>query len=429
MRIAARMKSRKPKPITDLGRQPVHPFPARMAPAIALQAVSGARRKLRVLDPMMGSGTVLVAARANGHYAIGRDIDPLAVLISGVWTTAIDKSRTRKVAEKILMQAEDSIRLLSFCNAYPPNADNETKKFLRYWFDSGVRRQLAALAAAIRQCGDKRTQDVLWCAFSRLIITKQAGVSRALDLAHSRPHRYFEKAPLKPFANFMKAVDRVLDCCLSSSANKRGPAPNVRLGDARRLNLADGTIDLVITSPPYLNAIDYLRCSKFSLVWMGCRTTEVRHLRRNSVGSEVGEYMSSEESLSSELISRLKLKSRLSSRKRAILSHFIGDMHRAIREVSRVLSPGGKAIYVIGENTIKGTYIKNAKIIIALAQNVGLRLNDQCRRTLPPNKRYLPPPSRSRNSMALSARIRREIVLQFVKPRARAGGQIERPRT
>ena len=67
-----------------LDRLPVHPFPARMAPGIALQAVSKSRRRLKVLDPMMGSGTVLVAARAKGHHAIGIDIDPLAVLMAGV---------------------------------------------------------------------------------------------------------------------------------------------------------------------------------------------------------------------------------------------------------------------------------------------------------------------------------------------------------
>jgi tRNA G10 N-methylase Trm11 len=84
----------------ELGRLAVHPFPARMAPAVALKAVSGKRRKLTVLDPMSGSGTVLAAARAKGHYAIGVDLDPLAVLLSKVWCTSVDRAPVQKKREK-----------------------------------------------------------------------------------------------------------------------------------------------------------------------------------------------------------------------------------------------------------------------------------------------------------------------------------------
>ena len=77
-----------------LGREPVHPFPARMAPGIALGVMSDMEESL-VLDPMMGSGTVLAMARAQGHRGIGFDIDPLAVLISKVWTTAFDPQEIR----------------------------------------------------------------------------------------------------------------------------------------------------------------------------------------------------------------------------------------------------------------------------------------------------------------------------------------------
>jgi len=72
-----------------LGREPVHPFPARMAPGIALGVMSGLEESL-VLDPMMGQGRCWRWLAANGHRGIGFDIDPLAVLISKVWTTALD---------------------------------------------------------------------------------------------------------------------------------------------------------------------------------------------------------------------------------------------------------------------------------------------------------------------------------------------------
>ncbi len=65
---------------------PYPSFPARMAPEIGLDSLSSLPKGAGVLDPMSGSGTVLRASVEAGHDAIGIDSDPLAVLMSRVWT-------------------------------------------------------------------------------------------------------------------------------------------------------------------------------------------------------------------------------------------------------------------------------------------------------------------------------------------------------
>ena len=315
---------------------------------------------------------------------------------------------------------EDDFDELSLKAAYPHNADKETRTFVRYWFDDYTRRQLAALAAAIRRVRDDAIRDALWCAFSRLIITKQAGVSLARDLAHSRPHRVFERSPIKPFGKFLFAVDRVLENCIPAMSKGRGPAPSMYNGDARKLPIADNSIDLVLTSPPYLNAIDYMRCSKFSLIWMGRTTENLRKLRSHSVGSEVGEYEPGE--FSTHLLKQLRLRKRLSSHHEAMLNRFIEDMRAAVFEVSRVLIPGGKAIYILGDNTVRGTYIPNSRIITAIASRAGLTLQRRRTRTLPSNRRYLPPPGRGK-CKPLDTRLCREVILSFRKPKIRQRGK------
>lgn len=404
-----------------LGRNPVHPFPARMAPGIALNVVAQPAKKLRILDPMMGSGTVIALARANGHRTVGIDIDPLAVLISKTWTTSVDSESVRKKGTEVLARAHKIFESLPLAEAYPKNADSETRKFIRYWFDAYARRQLAALAVSIKRVHNKKVRAVLWCAFSRLIISKQAGVSLAKDLAHSRPHKSYDTAPIKPLSNFLVALERVLENCVTVSDIDRGPKPSLHIGDARRLKIADCSIDLVLTSPPYLNAIDYMRCSKFSLVWMGYSSRRIRTLRGESVGTEIGEYRENEFAIS--VIKRLKIGSRLPERHRALLVRFIDDMDLALHEVSRVLVPGGKAIYVVGENTIKGAYIRNSRIVALVAKRAGLLLQQQTTRSLPPNRRYLPPPSNRKRQAALDSRMRREVVLQFKKPNVRRVGK------
>jgi SAM-dependent methyltransferase len=395
-----------------LGRDPVHPFPARMAPGIALAAMVKAKPAIRVLDPMMGSGTVLALARAQGHHAIGVDIDPLAVLISRVWTTTIDRTETTATACEVLARARLRFKEISEGNAYPANADEETRSFLRYWFDGYARRQLTALSETILAVHDVTIRNVLWCAMSRMIITKQAGVCLAMDLSHSRPHKTFSVAPEKPFKKFMSAVERVVKNCVNAADPKQGPAAQVLSGDARRLPVDADSVDLVLTSPPYLNAIDYLRCSKFSLVWMGYSIPHLRQLRADSVGTERG--MGEKEDEKADLVIRdLRLRPKLSSRHEAILRRYVVDMRASVSEVARVLKQDGQALYVVGENTIKGTFIRNASMIVASAESVGLRLKQRRGRALPANRRYLPPPEKRANDAALDARMRREVVLTF----------------
>src|SRR5438270_3483818 len=320
-----------------LGREPVHPFPARMAPEIALQIISEAKRPLRILDPMMGSGTVIALARLKGHRAVGVDIDPLAVLISKAWTTAADGEAVRTKAREVLDRAKDIFNGLKHKQAYPGRANHETSKVVAFWFDGYARRQLSALSLVISRVRNENTRNILLCALSRLIIVKKAGVSLAMDLSHSRPHKKFERAPVKPFQKFLAAVDRVVENCIQKDERKRGPAPSLHLGDARALPVADASIDLVVTSPPYLNAIDYIRCSKFSLVWMGYRIPELRLLRAESVGADLGDGFSEKDPEINRIIDNLALRPPLKSRARAALAHYIEDLRKAMSETSRVL--------------------------------------------------------------------------------------------
>jgi SAM-dependent methyltransferase len=385
-----------------------------MAPGIALEALGETNTPLRVLDPMTGSGTVLAVARARGHRAFGVDLDPLAVVLARVWTRTIDAQQIRDRATAVLSQARRLFASLPTSKAYPNGSDEETRAFIRYWFDDYARRQLAALAQAIGGVHDSGTREVLWCGFSRLIITKQAGASLAMDLSHSRPHKTFTRAPLKPFAHFLTAVERVVSNCPHAAAGEAvGPVAVVKTGDARKLNIAAESIDLVLTSPPYLNAIDYMRCSKFSLVWMGYNVSALREIRSESVGTEASSKHAVDEPWVQSLIKSLSLKPALSARDHALLSTYAWDMNRALSEVSRVLCPQGRAVYVVGESTSRGTFIRNSAIITGVAERQGLKLMSRHWRGLPENRRYLPPPGKGK--ALLDGRVRREVIVEFRK--------------
>jgi DNA modification methylase len=180
--------------------------------------------------------------------------------------------------------------------------------------------------------------------------------------------------------------------------------------------LGDSSVDIVLTSPPYLNAIDYMRCSKFSLIWMGYSIDDLRQLRANSIGAEMANYATQNDQEIRHIFAELRLRPQLTARDEGMLLRYINDMRQAIREVFRVLAPGGQAVFVVGENTVRGTRIRNSVIISALAQISGLDLHNRRVRNLPANRRYLPPPSTGSGSATLNTRMRREVILSFMKP-------------
>lgn len=385
-----------------------------MAPDIALDVLGCETRSLRVLDPMAGSGTTLAAARLKGHRAIGFDRDPLAVLIAETWIADSNSSYIHQKSVDVLNRAAIIAETLSTTNSFPPGADAETKEFISYWFDVENRRQLTALAMAIKRIRDKEVRKFLWCGFSRMIITKTSGVSLAMDVSHSRPHKAYDSAPKKPFDLFPKCIKHILNASLFPSHEKLCPEALVSKGDARLLPLGNNEIDLIITSPPYLNAIDYMRGHRLSLVWMGYSIASLRALRSTNVGCEVG----AREALKSEIAhipAAMCSGNDLSPRHLGMLNNYVNDMHLFLRECHRVLRPGSQAVFVIGDCNVRGTFVENSKALEWLGILAGFSLKSSKRRPLPENRRYMPPPQTKSVGGSMRKRMREEVILTMCK--------------
>lgn len=385
----------------------VHPFPARMAPELALKRlpllVPGDRSV--VLDPMMGSGTIPVLAAMQGYSAIGVDSDPLAVVIARTNGRMLDGDRYLAAAERIT--ADSSTRsMLAFSHS-----DRETQDFIDYWFDRDTQARLGALATGIQEESED-LQDPLWCAFSRLIITKDAGASRARDVSHSRPHRVREMASFDPVGRYLVSARAVLERH-RKLARRRPPGQRLRLfrGDARNLGMASESVDIVMTSPPYLQAIDYLRGHRMSLVWMGHTIRELRELRSASIGSErMGELADAFQGVVPK-----RTAGRFGRRGKGILERYASDLGAVMLEIARVLKPEGEATLIVADATLEGEKVPIAGLVARVAKRSGLEPIDKSRRSLPRGSRYLPPPSVG-GSNSLDRRMKIEHRLTFRKP-------------
>lgn len=381
---------------------PVHPFPARMAPAFALSQLPSGGRRRHVLDPMMGSGTIPVLASLNGHLATGFDLDPLALIIAKAWGKPLDSDR---FSESLASISEDARQQE---DVEPIFSDSATDEFISRWFDPVAKRRLGALARCI-DGHDDDLRPALWCAFSRLIITKEAGASLARDVSHSRPHKVRDTTDFDPIEHFIRSgreVQRRHEALSPVRPDSR--TLDLRAADARRLPLDDATIDIVMTSPPYLIAIDYLRGHRMSLVWMGHSVNDLRELRGTTIGSQRGlRTPSSYDDLIGEALGE-----EAPSRAQAVLRRWVVDLDAVLRETVRVLKTSGKATFVVADATLFGIPVRLSHVLDQVAHAAGLLRTERIIRELPSDRRYLPPPGPNETSQ-LSKRMREEVCLMY----------------
>jgi len=388
---------------------PIHPFPARMAPDIVLEETKQLTRGSLLLDPMTGSGTVVREASENGHSAIGFDLDPLAVLMSKVWTTPINTQDLRRVASEVATEAMD----LKVEDVSLPwiDSDEETVKFINYWFAEEQQYDLRKLSGILSGMRGK-IRDALKIALSRIIITKKRGASLAWDVSHSRPHRVRDANDFPVIKEFLRSVE-----FLAQKFDKQPPPGkvSVRRGDARDLRDVEScSIDAVVTSPPYLNAIDYLRGHRLALVWFGYQVAELRSVRSNSIGSDRHPNREDEE-LITVVTNAMPMLNALPRKERRMFERYVIDLHSMIDEIYRVLRRRGKAILVVGNSTLKGILIDNAQAVSIIAAERGFTSGLPTKREIPASRRYLPPPSDGEMS-DLKKRMRTEMILRYQKP-------------
>jgi DNA modification methylase len=386
-------------------RKHVHPFPARLAPEIALGKIDLLTRPgATVLDPMCGSGTVVRLAAEHKRFGIGVDLDPLAVKIT---RTACHPAW----AEKLEQRAEAVLTRAGRLSGKLPDwiaRDLETREFVEYWFAPEQAEDLSRIARVLSDA--PRTDDPLRIAFSRMIVTKERGASLARDTSHSRPHKVTETNDYDVFDEFTKSAKKLATLVDGEPIKYR---PSIRQDDARTLAFLDSaSIDLCLTSPPYLNAIDYLRGHKMTLVWMGWTASAVRELRGGSVGVE--RAMENVKPEVRKIAERaVPCMADLPPRRQGMVLRFTHDMDRLARSLARVTKPGGHLVMVVADSQLNGVPISNADICAGAAKKNGFKFVDRDERLLPTQHRYLPPPTTSTGTLA--TRMKHEVIFTFAR--------------
>ena len=392
----------------------IHPFAAKFPPQIPRLFIEELTQSGdSILDPMAGSGTAIVEGLLLRREVFGFDIDPLAVRLCTVKTTWLEPQELERKGLEIIEGAaatSNSERLLQ--RELEIRFDLETREFLDYWFLPGTQLELLSLILTIEKTTDFPVRDFFELVFSSTIIAKTGGVSLARDLAHSRPHRDLEKKPRNAITEFRLRLAKVLK--KFQNLPQRAKRVFVAEPNAKDVPLPTESIDLIVTSPPYANAIDYMRAHKFSLVWFGHTTGALSALRGRYIGSEKFDPRYTEDLAPKAQATVQRLEQRDASKSR-ILRKYLLEMKEVLSEMNRVLKPGKAAVIVVGPSLMRGLEISTHEYLAEIGETLGFRVAGIQKRKIDRDRRMLPISFGRNGDSMIEQRMHEEFVVGLVK--------------
>jgi len=303
------------------------------------------RKALSVLDPFCGVGTTLLAAKERKIESEGVDASTLAAFVSKAKTDDYSQSDIEGALAflgKRLDYAGADEGAWEF-ELFPPRAAFPRRNLI----------EIMALRRAIEE-EEGRARNLLLLALLSIlpqssIIMKDGGVLKIDKRKRALPAREIFRRKVKRMARDLEG-------------RPQGFAPRVFLGDARALDSPAEEADAVITSPPYLNNIDYSKVYGLELSLLAMSKAEAEEVRMRAVRSFIGRRMDVGEMPPEVGDDGIRI---------PIIGTYFKDMEASISEMFRVLAPGGIAYVNVSNSVIHETHVLVDEIFAQMAERIG----------------------------------------------------------
>ena len=280
-----------------------------------------------VLANFSGSGTVALEAHLANRNAIGIDANPLALLLSRF------KSSPARI---------DVAEVINFLDANLPKKSSKNyhdDEFLQKWFSKESYEALDFYFQASQKLQNVQLRDTVTLAIASIVKKVSKVDARCVNhivVDKNKKSTDVREALLAKFNDISEDVASVIE-------KKSKAKVSIKAGDARKLEIDSNSIDLIISHPPYLGAIDY---------------TNIMQLENLIIGNDNKEIDVRDISTTS-------------------MKNYLISMQKVFDEMARVLKPGKTMVVIIGDNRKDGNIQPTFSYFIQDATNrLGLELKD-----------------------------------------------------
>ena len=334
----------------------------------------------KVLDPFAGSGTVALASKWQGIESCSVEYNPLLHFIAKVKSEAhlADSDLLKRQLRRVLQYKQ---------RAVAPDFLATQKQF-----GKGALKSLEEIKGGIESmpCAnarDKRAKDILRLALAAILV-KSSRLVRTPCLTYNNNKRVSGREARDYFALKVQQISGDIDALRAHSARLRKTPCKIIKGNSMLLDHSS-EYDLVVTSPPYMNGMDYVINYKIEMSWLGFTRSQrdLKSIKNSMVACDnISRGLVREDSRKSpnEWVERIKTDIADSIRARGyyrrddmpdIMKKYFCDMRDALTRIAAALRPGGKMIMVVGDSLIAGVYVPTDLILARMCMdNSGMRV-------------------------------------------------------
>ena len=355
-----------------------------------------------VLDPFMGSGTILIEGLVRNLNVVGIDINPLSYLTVLTKTQKYVEGTLHTKVEQLLQRIEDA----KHCDVELHHFDGINK-----WYVDNVIRDLSKIRACILQEPNVKYRRLFWVTFAE--IAKQADNARTSTFKlHIKLDEMIRDSVYDCLQSFTEKLSSNVLAVLEFRLLRHCNTTRLYCGDSKailrdRRSFTQNSIDLVITSPPYgdnATTITYGQYSVLPLRWIplaDIRDTigegtiaSLSQIDRDSLG---GVNYSLEQLAQSGILQVSRqlhffvntlLNEKMIEKARKVAS-FILDFSMVLQNLYPIVKPGKLLVFTVGNRQVNKMEFPLHLVLKELAELYGMDMRYDFRRNIIKNKNYV----------------------------------------
>lgn len=337
-----------------------------------------------VYDPFGGSGTTQLAASVVGIPSWYCEVNPFMAFIAN---TKVDTSRAARAKpdQTASLLSEYAARLDSELEEWAGKVDLANYYAAFPERDFFEERHIRELLGALHLAEDVAQSNAHIAALLRLSCAANAvhasNMTRRADLRRRRADEY--KTRVVDVRSLVRgSVIRMAED-LWQHPKKTAPSTFIAADCRQITNKYDNHFELAITSPPYLNGTNYFRNTKIELWLLGfiASERELTMFRSQAVAAGINNVTKTRTAFQRfdavEKVAEQLDEQATDKRIPLLVRHYFSDMREVMDSVHRVLQPGGRFVFDIGDSKFYGVHVPTDRILESLAADVGLEVESE----------------------------------------------------